>query len=112
MKRTQHAPHFGEQQEIDLIRRNLIYDRENERWVTKYPWTKDPAPLPNNYNSALATLKSCEKTLLRDEKWAEVYSQQIQDMVNRNVARKLSKEEASNWSGPVFYISHLAVRNP
>jgi len=34
---------------------------------------------------------------------------QIQDMVDRNVARKLSNGELE---GPKFYISHLAVNNP
>ena len=91
-----HTYSFQEQQEIDLIRKNLRYDAKNERWITKYPWIKDPTSLPNNYSSALATLKNCEKTLKRDEQWAKVYSAQIQDMIDRNVARKLSKGELEN----------------
>lgn len=75
---------------------------------TEYPWTKDLSSLPNNYSSALPTLKSCEKTPKRDRKRAEVYSQQLQDMVDR----RLLAEEIDRWSGPVFYMRHLAVWNP
>ena len=32
-------------------------------------------------------------------------------MVDRNVPRKLSWEKMKTWSGPVFYVSHLAVKN-
>ena len=34
------------------------------------------------------------------------------DMVARGVARKLTEKELSEWSGPRFYVSHLAVNNP
>ena len=44
--------------------------------------------------------------------WAECYSGQIEDMLQRGVARKLTEEELKNWQGPKYYISHLAVVNP
>ena len=103
---------FREQQELDLIRQNLRYDEDNKRWITKYPWIRDPNLLPNNYSSAFATLKSTERTLRRDPAWAKIYADQIRDMEQRQVCRKLTKLEQENWSGPIFYISHLAVKNP
>ena len=36
----------------------------------------------------------------------------MEDMLDRGVAKKLSEEEVHKWSGPLFYISHLAVVNP
>ena len=33
-------------------------------------------------------------------------------MISRKVARKLTQDEISQWKGPVYYISHLAVQNP
>ena len=36
----------------------------------------------------------------------------MSDMVERQVARKLSTQEIKDWKGPVYYISHLAVVNP
>ena len=107
-----HSYSFSEQQELDLIRRNLTYDEANQRWMTSYPWIKEPSTLPDNYYSALATLRNTEKTLQKDSTWAKIYSDQIKDMVERNVAKKLTKTELDEWQGPNFYISHLAVKNP
>ena len=92
-----------------MIQENLEYDSVKQCWVTSYPWLLDPGTLPNNYGSALATLKSTERTLSKDERWAETYQKQMEDMVDRGVARKLSQKEIQEWSGPKFYISHLAV---
>ena len=107
-----HTYSFQEEQELKIIQHNLCYDEENSRWVTSYPWVIDPVALPNNYGSALGTLRSTEARLKKDEKWAQVYGSQIADMVERKFARKLSATEIDSWTGPVFYISHLAVRNP
>jgi hypothetical protein len=106
-----HTYSFREEQELNLIRTNLTYDDKTECWWTKYPWLIDPTQLPDNYSTALATLKSTEFTLSKDKNWAQLYSGQIQDMLERNVARKLSPDEIKSWSGPVFYICHLAVCN-
>jgi hypothetical protein len=107
-----HTFSFTEERELDLIRSNLQYDAESKRWVTSYPWIVDPTNLPDNYCSVLATLKSTERKLKSDDSWARIYKAQIEDMVLRGVARKLSAKELSNWKGPKFYISHLAVVNP
>ena len=74
-------------------------------------WLVDPITLPNNYGTALATLKNTEQTLGKDEQWVETYQKQMEDMVERGVARKLSQEELREWSGPKHYISHIAVVN-
>ena len=109
---TGHTFSFREEQELQLIRQNLHFDQSLKAWVTKYPWIKDPSELPDNYQAAVATLRNTERTLRKDESWVKIYSEQIDDMVSRRVARKLSKEEIDSWKGPVFYISHLAVQNP
>ena len=43
---------------------------------------------------------------------AAAYSKQIDDMIERKVARKLEKEEIVKWKEPTLYISHLAVISP
>ena len=95
-----------------MIEENLTYDNGNQCWITSYPWLIDPHTLPNNYQTAYATLQRIEKTLSRDDKWADTYREQIHDIVERGVARKLSPQELKNWTSPAFYISHLAVVNP
>ena len=108
-----HTYSFKEEQELKLIHQeNLEYDEVNQCWITSYPWLVDPQSLPDNYHTALATLERTERTLKKDDQWAKTYKSQMDDMVDRCVARKLSSEEVKSWTGPVFYISHLAVVNP
>lgn len=107
-----HNYSFVEEQELKIIQDNLTYDPERLCWVTKYPWVMDPSLLPDNFYSALATLRNTERTLQKDSEWAVNYQKQMQDMLDRNVARLLTPEEMANWTGPFFYISHLAVVNP
>ena len=57
-------------------------------------------------------LISTEKRLLKNPQHAKVYDLQVKDMVARDVARKLSKEEMSSYKGPVHYISHHEVLKP
>ena len=91
-----HAYSFQEQQELDITRSNLTYDATGQRWITQYPWIKDPAFLPDSYYSALATLRNTKGTLRKD-------------IVDRNVARKLSREEMKTWSSLVVDVYHLAA---
>ena len=46
------------------------------------------------------------------QKHAEIYNQQIQDMVNQSVACKLTEEELKTYRGPFHYISHHEVLKP
>ncbi|CAB3998608.1 Hypothetical predicted protein [Paramuricea clavata] len=107
-----HTYSFKEEQELKLIQENLEYDEVNQCWITSYPRLVDPQSLPDNYHTALATLERTERTLKKDDQWAKTYKSQMDDMVDRCVARKLAYEEVKSWTGPVFYISHLAVVNP
>jgi len=60
---TGHTYSFKEEQELALIRSNLRYDSYKKCWIAKYPWLIDPAALPDNYTTALATLKITERVL-------------------------------------------------
>ena len=90
----------------------MEYDKKGERWIAEYPWIKDPKNLPHNKRVAIAKLITTEKRLARNAKHAEIYNQQIQDMVNRNVACKLTEEEFKTYRRPFHYISHHEVLKP
>ena len=96
-----------EERELKLIEEGL--QRMENYWVATYPWIRDPKLIQNNYNVALAMLKSTEKRLLRDETHAKRYSDQVQDMLDRKVAMKLTDEVMKAYLGPVHYISHHEV---
>ena len=57
-------------------------------------------------------LVSTETSLCRDPIWMSTYSEQIEDMILRGVARKLTSEEINTYDGPIHYIAHHAVIKP
>nr|XP_058940528.1 uncharacterized protein LOC131768833 [Pocillopora verrucosa] len=101
-----------EERELHLIENNLNYDKENKRWIAQYLWVKDPNDLPDNRRVAVVKLISTEKRLAKNKKHAETYELQIQDMLDRNVARKLMPEELATYRGPIHYIFHHEVLKP
>lgn len=99
-----------EEREMELIKKGLQYDDESKQWTVCYPWVKDPSNLPNNVSSAIARLNASEKKLLKlGKNFCEAYQAQIDDMVKRGVARKLSWREITQYRDPVFYIPHAGV---
>ena len=107
-----HSFSFKEEQELQLIQSKLRYLKDPGRWITGYPWVVDPHSLPDNYVAAYSTLCRTEKTLAKDAAWQSTYQLQIDDHEKRGVARKLSSAEIAEWSGPIFYLSHMALEQP
>ena len=101
-----------EEREYKLIEDRLIYKSDVKKWEAGYPWIKDPRTLPDNRSFVLGALKATEKRLKRTPEHAKVYQRQIEDMVKRNAARKLSNNDMNDYDGPVFYISHHEVLKP
>ena len=101
-----------DERELQLIERNLEFDSAENRWFTPYPWIRYPADLPDNRRAAFGMLISTEKRLSRNADHAKVYQEQIQDMVDRGVARKLTRSKLETYHGPIHYISHHEVLRP
>lgn len=101
-----------EEREYKMIEDKLTYRADRKKWEAGYPWIKDPKALPDNKEAALATLKATEKRLRQNPAHAAVYCKQIENMIDRGVARKLTKKEIEDYNGPVFYISHHEVLKP
>lgn len=60
----------------------------------------------------MGMLVSAERRLAKNPSHAKVYQDQMDDMVNIDVARKLTPDEVKNYDGPVHYISHHEVLQP
>ncbi|XP_062602451.1 uncharacterized protein LOC134264167 [Saccostrea cucullata] len=102
-----------EERELHLIKEGLQYDEVGKNWTTTYPWIKDPKSLPNNINAAVCRLKCTERRLEKaGQEYSEAYGDQIADMVQRSVARKLTAEEVQRYEGPIHYIPHHEVLKP
>ena len=96
-----------EERELNLIEAGL--EHKGDHFVATYPWEKDPNLLPNNKMIAHKMLENTERRLIKHPEYGKMYCDQIQDMIKRNVARKLSEEELKAYRGPKFYPSHHAV---
>ena len=99
-----------QERELAMIEKGL--ELQDGKWTARYPWKKDPNDLPNNYSAALAMLKSTERRLKKNLNHAKLYNDQIEDMLNRGVARKITEDELKAYKGPVFYVSHHEVMKP
>ena len=53
----------------------------------------------------MGVLISTEKRLAENATHAEVYQKQIEDMVDRGVARKLTLKELKKYKGPIHYLA-------
>ena len=98
-----------DERELRLIEKNIEF--VNDHWEAGYPWIKDPELLLDNRFTAEAILKSTEKRLLNKPELAKAYVAQMEDMVNRGVAVKLTEPELSQYNGPKHYLSHHEVIN-
>ena len=101
-----------EERELALVEANINYDYEAKRWIAQYPWIKDPDDLPDNRKVAFGKLISTERRLAKEPEHAKVYKEPIRDMVDRGVARKLSRKELKDYKGPIHYISHHEILKP
>ncbi|KAK4315789.1 hypothetical protein Pmani_012997 [Petrolisthes manimaculis] len=99
-----------EEEEMKLILNGLEYKEREKVWIAHYPWIKDPHQLPNNFGVAMMKLKGTEKRLrkLGGIRSAE-YSEQMINMQERGVVRKLAREEVTHYKGPVHYLSHHEI---
>nr|XP_017209463.2 uncharacterized protein LOC108181536 [Danio rerio] len=108
---------LAEERELELVKEGLTYVMEDKHsnephWHAKYPWIQDPTSLPDNRRAVEATFLRTEKQLAKDPQWKAAYSAQVKDMLDRGAAVKLPESSIANWTGPVWYVSHLIAPNP
>ena len=102
-----HAGHtLKEQAELALIKANTRL--VNGQIWCDYPFIKDPACLPNNRGAAVAVAEKVRRGLIKDG-LLDAYNAQVQQILDRKAAVKLSKQEMEEYQGPTQYISHHAV---
>ena len=101
---------FAQQKQYDTIEKNLVYDSVRKYYITAYPWLTARSALPQNEKQALQWLHSHEKSFSRDPALGEDLDGQIQSMVERGVARVLSKQEMDSWRGHFHYLAIIGVR--
>ena len=101
-----------EEKELQLIERNLHLDSPAHRWMTPYPWIRNPADLPDNRKAAFGMLLCMEKRLAKNSDHARVYQEQIQHIKTGALPKKLTKGELVAYDGPIHCVSHHEVKRP
>ena len=101
-----------EEVELQLIKENLKRNPGEDGWITSYPLLHPRELLKGDRTAGMRSLLSTERSFKKDPIARRVYKEQIEDMVNRGVARKVSPEEMRTWTGVVNCIPHLAVQIP
>ena len=101
-----------EERELKLIESKLVFDSGKKRWTAEYPWIRSPEELPDSKRAAMGRLRSTEKRLSKNPAHAAVYQKQIEDVIHRGVAKKLTYEDLESYDGPIHYISHHEVLKP
>ena len=82
-----------EEPKLFLIEKNIKF--HDDHWLATYTWIRSPLELPDNYWQIFTCMKQIEKRLKNDIEWGRKYCQQIDDMINRCVAMKLTLERTS-----------------
>ena len=80
--------------------------------MASYPYVFPRESLCGTKAVALKSMLATEKTLLKNPSWGSVYQAQVQDMLDRGIARIVPESELSNYTGVINYLPHLAVSNP
>ena len=102
-----------EDKELQIIRKGLNYNAEKRVWHVNYAWIKDPNLLPNNFIVAKIKLMGTEKRIRKlGTIHTASYCEQMTDMFDRKVARKLTNQEIQSYQGPIHYISHHEILKP
>lgn len=102
-----------EERELAFFKKGLVYEKEEKVWVAHYPCVKDSKLLKNNEKVAVARLQTTENRLKKvGTDYAVKYHAEIESMIDRGVARKLTYHEMKNYAGPVHYIQHHEVLTP
>ena len=101
-----------DERELQQIEAGLKFDENGGNWLAAYPWIRSPTELPNNRKFAIKMMLATERRLQRDSKKADVFKQQMEDLLRRGVARVVTEEEFDGYVGPKYYINYHGVMNP
>lgn len=99
--------------EDDRARRLLAETtkRIGNHFETGLLWAKDDIQLPASRAMAYNRLLGVERKMLRNEKYAQLYEENMQALLDKGYARQLTPEEAARTSPRTWYLPHFGVEN-
>ena len=99
-----------EQYETQVIESKINYDATSKQFVVSYPFTQDPAILPNNKMQVLKIAEREEKRLIRSN-LLNSFNQEFSKMLQYGALTEITDDEISMWDGPIHYVSLQHVVN-
>ena len=96
-----------EEKEQHLIEEGLVF--KGKFWELGYPWIRNPRGLPDNSFIIKKLLYNSENRFMKNHEYAKMYNEEIQDMLDRKVAQKLTRRELEEYEGPYYYLGHHEV---
>lgn len=86
--------------------------KRDAKFETGLLWKSDIVQLPESYNTAYRRLMCLRKKFRNDPGLEEAMQQQINNLISKGYARKLTKEESSVQNGKIWYLPIFIARNP
>ena len=99
-----------EQYETQVIESKIHYDSTSKQFVVSYPFTQDPAILPNNKVQVVKIAEREEKRLARSG-LLDLFNQVFNKMLQHGAIIELTDNELNVWDGPKHYVSLQHVVN-
>ncbi|CAG7833197.1 unnamed protein product, partial [Allacma fusca] len=86
--------------------------RIDGRFQTGLLWKEENVQLPESRVAATKRLRSIEKRMDRDRKFAEDYSSKMEHFFKQNYAKAVTEEELAIGGSRLWFLPHFAVFNP
>ena len=103
---------LAEMREIEIIRKNMVFDKENQRVATKYESTvstfKHLFPKHLSNEKAAQSISARMLTRLKKSGELEIFHSAFMEMVDKGIVEEMTPESIKKWDeqdGPVNYIS-------
>lgn len=94
--------------ELHLLRNSIKLHNERNGLKVEYPYIRDPACLPYNYNTASSMAKKLEDRLERDGR-LEQFNVEFNKFLDRKAIVPVTKEDLRDYIGPKQFILHHPV---
>ncbi len=100
-----------EEEEYNILKGHVTFNDTAGHLEARYPFSKYPSILVNNWKEAKACQVNQEKRQLREGTHSQ-YMEQFRDMLNRNAGSLISDSKLASYTGPINYITHHTVLKP
>ena len=102
-----------EEREYIEMKAGIKFNESTGRFIAKYPFKENRNCLVYNESMAFAVLKSTEKRLRKKgNEYIAFYSSQIDDMLDRKAARRITENELREFKGQKYFLTHLGIEKP